>query len=457
MSSRDQLSPFRSLRRITRISLIASVVLAGCASSVTPASVDDTPVDIVEADDPAPAVAPSTDNVDQDAPTSSAPPELTASFRGVTESEIRIGVAMLDATAFGVDRGDLEAKWQVVIDAVNDAGGVYGRELIPSYSTYPPVGSVAADEACLRLVENVEVFAFVGEARENTELCYTELHNTIAVNAIGISEESIDRSGGLLFTPESPPLRIQELAVAAFARADLIDGEAIWVHALGGKESLIEPVVAAIEAGGGEVVGTSVTVVDGGDIAASARDHDTMVERAIADGATAIYAIDYASLPVAGALVRAGADLTMLTTAGEAADFGNADVDLDLVDVRIASRESLDDMFDRDVNGVRECVDRFEAASGETVNVGDPDAEVKNLRATIRACQAIELFVTVATAAGPDLTNDNFQAAAETIGDFELTGAAAASLGPDKFAADDTPLDVRRWDTGTRSFVPVSN
>ena len=153
------------------------------------------------ADEEEPAAAPEPADEEEPAPAEpeATPVPLTASFRGVTESEIRIGITSLDASMFGFDQGDLAAKWQVAVDAVNAKGGIHGRMLVPFIEVIQVIGSVEAEAACVRFVEDEMVFAFVGWLREDNELCYTELNDTIAVNANDVSEEAINRSNGMLF------------------------------------------------------------------------------------------------------------------------------------------------------------------------------------------------------------------------------------------------------------------
>jgi hypothetical protein len=71
------------------------------------------------------------------------------------------------------------------------------------------------------------------------------------------------------------------------------------------------------------------------------------------------------------------------------------------------------------------------------------------------ACQSLALFEMIATAAGPDLTNESFAAAAASLDNIELPGYAFASLGPDKFDARDS-LTLARWDTEASAFEAIS-
>ena len=74
-----------------------------------------------------------------------------------------------------------------------------------------------------------------------------------------------------------------------------------------------------------------------------------------------------------------------------------------------------------------ECVENYEERSGNTVNIGVGDPEPNNFVATVRAWQGVDTFVAIATAAGENLDNETFMAAAADLGSFDLTGATARS------------------------------
>jgi len=70
-------------------------------------------------------------------------------------------------------------------------------------------------------------------------------------------------------------------------------------------------------------------------------------------------------------------------------------------------------------------------------------------------CQSMALFEMIATAAGPDLTNESFAAAAASLGSIELPGFTFASLGPGKSDARDS-LTLTRWNNDFMGFEAIS-
>ena len=71
-----------------------------------------------------------------------------------------------------------------------------------------------------------------------------------------------------------------------------------------------------------------------------------------------------------------------------------------------------------------------------------------------RPARFTELFDLLATAAGPELTNESLWRAIHEIGDVEVTGLVG-SLGEGKYDVRDTPPVVLEWDAAAGDFVPV--
>ena len=70
----------------------------------------------------------------------------------------------------------------------------------------------------------------------------------------------------------------------------------------------------------------------------------------------------------------------------------------------------------------------------------------------------IALFVAIAEAAGADLTQESFQAGAESLTDFSFPGSPSASLSADKLFADDLfSLAEYDNDAGDGQAVPLGD
>ncbi len=424
---------------------------------------EDEPAPAAEpADEDEPAAAPEPADEDEPAPAEpeATPVPLTASFRGVTESEIRIGITSLDAEMFGFDQGDLAAKWQVAVDAVNAKGGIHGRMLVPFIEVIQVIGSVEAEAACVRFVEDEMVFAFVGWLREDNELCYTELNDTIAVNANDVSEEAINRSNGMLFATEATTLGIELNMIAAAAAEGVLDGKSIHVIVLATGESMVDPLVAALEAGGATISSTTIAT-EVSDVPSAEAEHDIIVQRIADDDPDLVYAAQTPEL-TAAALLRAGIDIPMISSEASGEEYLNFGVDPSAIQIHVYAQAPLRYIYEQGNPLLEECVENYnnaqitdEDGNVELINVTEDPSLPGNLSILARACQAVHLFTLIATAAGPNLTNETFLAAAANLGSIDMPGMTAASVYEGKTGVDDTPMLKAVWDPDEEEFVPV--
>ena len=419
---------------------------------------DEEPAPEPEADEPAPAPEPDDEEPAPEPEPEATPVPLTASFRGVTETEIRIGMTSLDAEMFGFDQGDLASKWQVAVDAVNAAGGINGRMLVPYIDVLNVIGTVEADATCVKFVEGKMVFAFVGWLREDNELCYTERNNTIAVNGNDVTPEAINRSNGLLFATEATKLGIQLNLIAAAAADGLIDGKRVHFSILASEDSLTDPLVEALEAHGATITSVSrVTAVD--DVQAAEANHDVIVQRIADEDPDLVYSLEPALM--SGAMIRAGIDIPQITSESDEDLYLNLGVDPTAIQLHVYAPEQIKTYWDRgDDPLIIECVENYnnaqitdEDGNVEQVNVTEDPSQPINLSLVVRACQTVWLFAAIATAAGPNLTNETFLEAAANLGSIDLPGMSAASMREGKIGADDSPLVKVIWDPEKEEFV----
>ena len=104
-----------------------------------------------------------------------------------------------------------------------------------------------------------------------------------------------------------------------------------------------------------------------------------------------------------------------------------------------------------------DCVELAEEAYGTEVKSSEElvDGETDYWTGMVNACLNLRLFELVATAAGPELTNDSFAAAVETFGDYTLPGAPFASLGNGKYDGSDT-LRLTTWDVEAGEWTAIT-
>jgi hypothetical protein len=139
-------------------------------------------------------------------------PPLKDLGHGVTATEIKVGIAIIDYDSIAdfVDfaRGDQQKTAQVYVDYINNNGGIDGRKIVPFYKKYEPIPGRTPDplSLCTSWTEDDGVFAVLGVFIDFTGqglLCLTKEHNTIHIGH-ELEQPWIDESPpGLLLTSDT--------------------------------------------------------------------------------------------------------------------------------------------------------------------------------------------------------------------------------------------------------------
>lgn len=430
-------------RRLLLSLALAALVAAGCsggddttdvaspdpdATTSTPDAADDEPDDLDDEGDVDDTTEPDDD-----------PVELTASFRGVTEDVIRVGVVGVDfdrLAAAGVDfnSGDAAAVYTAALEAINARGGILGRQLEITTERYLPIGGVEADAVCSKFTEDLKVFVVVGAIRLDNVLCYTELHDTAVISINQQNQERLDRSTSPYVTVRGRNDTRTVAWVEAMVDAGVFEGETVGVlGAVDVDEELYEETVAALRAAGVDPVDGLVSGNDG-DVTANSASIEIILERFRSEGVT----VTVHASPVAVGL-RTASEIGYQTTwlqnpAIGAGTLNTEGVDLSYVDGMLTLMPTpvgtVDQPAMADDPAVAECVASIEDNGDETVDFA-LGADAGNLNHAINACGIATILELAVTAAGPDLTNDSFAAALAGLGEFSMAGFPSASLGPD--------------------------
>ncbi|MDW3221214.1 MAG: ABC transporter substrate-binding protein [Acidimicrobiales bacterium] len=376
---------------------------------------------------------------------------LTASSKGVTESEIHVGVSLLDFQALvdlglsAAGWGDQIAYWDIMIEDVNANGGVLGRDIVPVYEMYSAIDPADADRVCSALTEDNDVFAvlggFVGPLAGTVDPCITGLNNTILVGGDQTDDE-LEASNAPWYQPGQAANASNVILLNLLEQDGRLDGQTVFVMAGLADEASHDSVIQQLQDRGVEVVGDGIIVAPDGDTAAQDTELGIMTERIKELGATAVYIHGNPSSSIRG-LANAGlnTELNIWTNNPSGLNnLGETIIDNSVADGVITVSGPTDTFIWEDPAYQSECSDVVAAAL--------PDADIRppldyaeeeeNLFNGIRyGCRLIHLFVDIAEAAGEDLTPETFVAGAESLTDFSFPGSPNASLGPDKLFADD--------------------
>jgi len=439
-----------SLQRLGA-TLLALVCLAvSCATSdemtdAEPTATTSTPQDTNGADDP-PATTTAPESESPTTTTTTEPVERTASFRGVSEDTIDIGVAFWDTSIFGFGFfGDAPAVWTALTDAQNARGGVHGRMLAPTVAGFNPADNEGMLAVCIELTEDAEVFAILGGLRDDANYCVFEQHETILVGSqVFAAGEVLDRAKAPIAGIRAAENATEAALINELDRQGWFDGGVIGIH----FES------TEVQERAGDSVSETLSDI-GVDVAIElvlddlAVDDDTteaqidiMREQVRSAGITHMVMIGAAAT---GLIAYGEFDIQLAATESEnfatAIQQGVDPLDLDGT-VAVSHRVNLlDDPVDAKT---QQCLDDVQAALPDA-RFEKPGPGVENTSEnpnywayTVLACRDLDLFIQAATAAGVELTNDSFGAGLESLSQTSLPEIPFVSFGPGKYHGGDT-------------------
>ena len=381
------------------------------------------------------------------------PVELTASWRGVTEDTIYVGASMLDFALLQelgftpAGWGDQAGIWDALIDDLNDRGGINGRMVDIISEFYSPIDAADAERVCAILHQDNETFAnlggFVGPAG-TADPCVTGTNNTVMVGGEISSAEELAQANVAWFhtgpTSEFQTINLLNLLV----QTGKADGAKVFT--MGGAAAADEEsfVIEQLEARNIEVVGSALIEALDGDTIAQDNELAVAFERFNASGANTlmVFGTPSASIRGAGAAGLTGEIAIWSNDSGGLGNLGATIVDKSIADGTLVSTGPTDEEIWNDQAFQDQCV--------APVQERMPEADFRNpleygpeednwFNALRRYCHALAIFETIATAAGPDLTPETFEAAAygPAGSDFQVPGIGPASLAPDKRGAQD--------------------
>ena len=398
----------------------------------------------------APTSRSSTSGTDTTPSSSTTLAPLTASFRGVTEDTIEIGVVVSDLEALrelglvDINRGDEELVWRTFVDEVNARGGINGRMLNLTWAPYVPTQETSASEACILLTEDVGVFAALGGIRgpaASVNSCFLADHETIMVGGTQTPE--------LQATAVAPWISDQMSAdrkysggIALMDQEGLLDGTVGLVYD-STEQGLVDDVIRPALTDVGVTPIEGVQDIPPGDLAAAEALFPVILERFETEGVDTIILVQAAMNLGAGLLLDNGFDgqILGLDPTNQVSALGGYDERLpsEFDGIIGITGASVDERWE--MPETQACVDLFEAANPdievlESTQV--PEGEADWAVPVVEGCRHIALFEAIAGNAGVDLTNESFAAALESLGTFALPGQPFNSLAVDKTDADDS-------------------
>ena len=393
------------------------------------------------------------------------PAELTATWKGVTEDTIRVGVADIDAEAvleFGVELDVLDANkvYPAFAQAFNEAGGAHGRMIDVTVELFLPVGNAESEAACTLLAEDVEVFLAVGRMLGDNPLCFTELHETPYVGAFGLTPERDERSNGQFWSFGMENQRQRGDSVMALHEAGVFDDASVGLYWSQVDRPVVDDVVRPLlDELGVEVVSEAQLDDYAGDTAATEAALEIIFERFAADGADTLLNVSEI-VSFSRGVERSGYEGQLLYLNGQMTNeslVAESDFDPDIL-IGAVGAAGAGATFEEKLNDELwlECVQVLNEYGGfdePLVAEELEDAIADYIRGT---CATWRLMEAMLVAAGPELTPDTLREGAESLGEIQLPATFAASLAPGKHDASDA-VRLFEYDPDAVVFVPASD
>ncbi len=389
---------------------------------------------------------------------------LTASFRGVTASTIKVGILILDDVCLKpfVDntRGDEKKIAQAEIDDINANGGVLGRKIVPDYKKYCPIPGRQPDPLtlCTQLTDDDQVFAVLGvfiDFSGDGQKCLTHDKSTIHIGH-ELNQFMIDASTpGLLLTTDTTKEGVAQVAVNLAAKEGLLKDKVVGT--LGDQDSapkIIDKIVVPALKKVGTTVGSRATLsITGTDTTQAQAQLSGFIENWKSQKVNAVFMsgnlvsakqfVEKIKAELPGVLFLTDTSSASSQAQDEVVALKGTGKTNPYEGMLSADGQSANDRWAHQNTLLQHCIDVYQKATGETVlgpSEVKKDKDGKRIEVYTGVtdfCGELTMFKMIAERAGGRLTNDSWIAAVNSYGPIQLVPTNYASLCTGKYAADD--------------------
>jgi ABC-type branched-subunit amino acid transport system substrate-binding protein len=406
----------------------------------------------------------------------------TALGTGVTATTIKLGVAEPDFTCFSafVDqiRTNQKQMFQVYVDAINKAGGINGRKLVMDFKLFCPVPGVGVQAAslCTAFTDDDHVFAVVGTLSDftgETQECITGTHKTVLISYLQ-DQTWMQKAAGLLLSPDIARQRRVNVILNLVKKEGTLKGKKIAVLGETDTKSEVgQTVVPGVKALGNKLGTTAILTISGSDTSAAQAQLDSFIERWKSDGVGAIFMVgqQVSSKQFVEKIKKEMPKVQLLADNGEVLGYGQDYVVDHIKNDPYTGIISADGesgaQHDGEPNN-QKCAAIYQAAFHKpaphynTITPGSGGKTIDVFGLEDDACTLTQMFAAIAEKAGPNLNNATWVNAVEHMGSVPDMDTRYASLGKNKYDADDTfrlvAFDPTITDKGDwRGLTPVEN
>lgn len=428
--------------RLGALVVVTGLLVAACsATSEDETATDGDSAAVDGATDSATSDADETDDdVAADAPGDDDLSSIEGPTTGITDDAIRIGAMIADfgslaGTGLVIDIGDEAQQYQALVDEVNAAGGVSGRDLELTTYTYSVTDDATQQAACIAATEDDEVLIVLASGGFQAEAtsCVARQHETLILSNSSFARSFLDTSEGRMLTIGPNQTRAARAWAQLLSDAGELEGETIGIVHMDNptmNEFVPEGLVSTLTDLGHD----GVEVISLPCPTLVCEQHATAVERLRSAGVTAVFAaLGPVALPTfVGAADAAGFDPTFFVqeqnttaTVTQLLEGVKAPIDgaLGVTHFALASENLAHVPF-------AECNDRFTAITGvayEAETTLSPD--VDKYAAVGSTCVTFDYLIEALNATGGNLNQTSLSLALQRGGELSFVYPAEFAEG----------------------------
>jgi hypothetical protein len=392
-------------------------------------------------------------------------PSATGPAPGATDDTIKVGVTYVDtaslvASGLNYDLGEHEAVYTALFDAINADGGINGRQIEPVFAPIDPTNPAPAEEKCVQLTEDEDVFMVIGFFLNDAVLCPVSLHATAVVGGAQNAETAAQAEAPwLTWLPDTDQ---PEAVTRAFAEAGELDGTVAVYGAERDQVTIDGTVLPVLDELGIEVVETGIMDAPADDPAAVQASVQTIAQSFEASGADTIVIVGASGQDWPSAMAENDSyrpKLLFLEQTGARAFYTNeATTDTSVLEGSLLGGGYGPDQARFEEAAMQECVQIATDAGIEVPSpdeVGDDDPSNQPYQAPFQACPDVYLMQAWLDAAGEDLNYGTLAAAAQGL-ELVIPGdPETRTFGPFPAGDGNPTAYLFAWDEAAQDYLPV--
>ena len=371
---------------------------------------------------------------------------------GVTSDEIKIGITYPDLDAIrsvtNTNHGDYEKAYRAVIDDLNKKGGINGRKVVPVFAKINPLGTVPAQEACVKLTEDEKVFVAMSFFNADAPLCFVSSHDTPILGG-QTTPANLARAKAPWVTLESGA-ELGPRQIDALAKSGSLKGKLGIVGIADEKQSQVDDVV--LPALKRHKMNGTVAIIDApsSDPVLAVQQATTIMERFKSERVKTVLLVGGAVTAVVNALSRSDYRPRLVANNARnlASTASNPATDPSVVKTAVAA----DAGFIFTDPAMKQCFKVIAKAIGHEIVIDVPQGEPQYRVSAQTACEYISLFSTLAKAAGKNLTVDSFGKAINSTKTIDVTGLGTMTYDP-KTHTYSLPMFTYTYDPSLKRLV----